>query len=119
VTAVGDFLFRAEHGFFKLECDVFAEIGAALRACTTSGTTASTEQIPEAEEFPEYVVEILEDGCIKSRSGPCAAYPRVPEPIVKIALLRVGEDGVGFAALLEFFFRVRIIGIAVGMILER
>jgi hypothetical protein len=42
----------------------------------------------------------------------------VPEAIVGGALLGVGEHGVGLGALLEAFLRVRIIGIAVGMMLQ-
>ncbi len=39
--------------------------------------------------------------------------------VVDGALIGVGEDRVGFADFLEFFFRVRIVGIAVGMELQR
>ena len=39
--------------------------------------------------------------------------------VVDGALIGVGEHGVGFADFFEFFFRVRIVGIAVGMVLQR
>ena len=41
------------------------------------------------------------------------------EAVVARALLGIGQDGVGLAALLEAFFRIRIVGIAVGMKLQR
>jgi len=38
--------------------------------------------------------------------------------IVERTFLTIGQNGICFAALLEFFFRVRIVRIAVGMVLQ-
>ena len=40
------------------------------------------------------------------------------ETVVAGALLAVGENGIGLAALLEALFSIRIVGIAVGMKLQ-
>jgi hypothetical protein len=119
VATVRDLLFRAENGFFKLECDVFAEIGAALCACATPGTGASTEQVAKAEKLAEDVVKVLKDRCIEAWPRARAADSGVAEAVVQAALFGVGEDGVCLAAFLEFLFRIRIIGIAVGVVLQR
>ena len=56
----------------------------------------------------------------KPRSLPgAAAESGVAVAVVDGALVGVGEHGVGFADFLEFFFRVGIVGIAVGMKLQR
>jgi len=39
--------------------------------------------------------------------------------IVHAAFLGVRQDGIGLAAFFELFFRVRIVRIAVGMVLQR
>src|ERR1017187_2022131 len=39
--------------------------------------------------------------------------------IISRALVRIGEHGIGFTDFLKLFFRVRIVGIAVGMELQR
>ncbi len=41
------------------------------------------------------------------------------EAVIARALLGVGQNGVGLAALLEALFRLRIIGVAVRMVLQR
>ena len=51
-----------------------------------------------------------------ARSG---ADSRVPEAIVARTLFRVREHGIGLAALLELLLRIGIVGIAVGMVLQR
>ena len=39
--------------------------------------------------------------------------------VVRRTLFAVSENRVGFAALFELFFRVGIVGIAIGMVLQR
>ena len=41
------------------------------------------------------------------------------EAVIARALLGVGQDGVGLAAFLEALFGARIVGVSVGVILER
>jgi hypothetical protein len=43
----------------------------------------------------------------------------VTKAVIARTLLRVGEDGIGLAALLEALLRVRVVGVPVRMILER
>jgi len=65
-------------------------------------------------------LEILEDGGIESRrSSRAAADAGVAEAVIQAAFFAIGEDGVGFRDLFEFFFRVGIIGIAVRMVHHR
>jgi hypothetical protein len=108
----------AEESFFEFQRQVFAKICAALHAAATS--SASSEHVAEAEELAEDVAEVLEDTGIETTtlSGP-PAQSRVAVAIVGGALFRVGEHSVSFAYFFEFFFGIRIIRIAVGMILER
>ena len=57
---------------------------------------------------------------VASKPAPGAsAQAGVTEAVVDAALFDIRQYGVGFAALLEFFFRVGIVGIAVGMELQR
>ena len=105
----------------ELEGQVFAEVGAALHAAATaSAGSAAAEHVAEAEEFAKDVAEVLEDGGIESCGlASAAAKSSVAEAVVGGALVGIGEHGVGLADFLKFFFRVGIIGIAVGMILQR
>src|SRR5215469_5299145 len=115
VTTVGDFLFRAEHRFFEFERDVFAKIGAAL-CPRTAARSAATEQVAKAKELAENIVEILEHAGVKANPCACPTDPGMPEAVVEAALLRIGQHRVGLAAFLKFFFRVRIVGIAVRVV---
>jgi hypothetical protein len=118
MAADRDFLFHAKESFLKFESKVFAKIGAALHS--TAAASATAEHISETKEFAEDVAEILEHTGIES--GPlrsCAAQSGVAVTIVDGSLFGVGQDGVGFADLFELLLRIRIIGIAVGMVLQR
>lgn len=116
--SIGNLLFSAERSFFELDGNVFPQIGAALRASAAVRTIAA-KQIAESEKFTKDVAEILEDRCVESPPSCGRAYASVAEPVVHFALLGVREHGIGLAALLEFFFRVRIVRIAVRMELQR
>ena len=106
VAAHRDFLFHAEERFLKFEREVFAKIGAPLHAAPAASATA--EHISEPKEFAEDVAEILEHTGIESGAlRRCAAQSGV------------AITGVGFADLFEPLLRIRIIGIAVGMVLQR
>ena len=110
-----------EKRLFECKSQIFAEIGATLNAAATaSATTTASEHVAEAKEFAEDVAEILEDRGIETASLPgAAAESGVAVAIIGGALVGVGEHGVSFADFLEFFFCVRIVGIAVGMKLQR
>src|ERR1700733_8562368 len=112
----------AEECLLELESKVFTQIGAALHAVATASASAATsaKHIPEAEELAKNVAEILEDGRIEARGLPRAATQSgMAVAVVNGALVGIGKHRVGFADFFEFVFRVRIIGIAVGMILQR
>ena len=86
----------------------------------SGGVRPAAEHIAKSEQVAEDIVEIDEDGRVESAAwAAVAANPGVSEAIVARALLGVSQDRVGFAALLEVLFRFRIVGIAVGMILQR
>ena len=118
MLSVSDLFFYAEGRFFELDGDVFAQIGAALRTSATA-RTISAEQIAESEEFTKDVAEILEHRCVESAARRGRAYAGVTEAVIHFALLGVREHGIGLAALFEFFFRVRVVRIAVRMELQR
>jgi len=115
VAANPDLSFFAENRLFKFQCDVFAQIRATLRPAAAA--RASAEQISEAQKVAEDFAEILHHVGIKSAAS--AVYAGVTEAVVGGTLVGIGQDSVGFAALFEFFFRVGIIGIAIGMKLQR
>jgi hypothetical protein len=107
--------FRAKYGLFKLQVDIFPEIGpplgtAALPCPATAKNFAQTKEV--AKNIPQV-------GGVKALSPADPAQPSVAVTVVGGALVAVRQHGVGFAALFEFFFGVGIIGIAVGMELER
>src|SRR6266567_1499691 len=111
---------RAEERFLKLQRQVFPEISAALHPAASASSAATTEHVAEAEKFSEDIAEVLKHRGIKARALPrTAAQSCVAIAVINGALVRVGEHGVGFADFLEFVFRVRIIGIAVRMKLQR
>src|SRR5262249_2078274 len=119
VAADGDSRLGAEERLFEFEREVFAQVGAPLYAGTAASATAA-EHIAEAEEFSEDVDEILEDGRVESRSlRRGATKSGVSIAVIDGTLVRVGENGIGFAYFLELLFRIRIVGVTVGVILER
>ncbi len=109
----------AEDSFLKFQRKIFAQIGAALRAGAPAA--ALSEGVAETEEVAEDVMEVVEDGGIEAAKAltRSAAYAGMAEAIVARALFGVGEDGIGLAAFLEALFGFGIIGIAVGMKLQR
>jgi hypothetical protein len=111
-------LLGAEGRFIKFKVQVFAKVGSALGAAAT--TAALAEHIAETEDVAEDVAKILEDGGIESsRTSAAAAHASMPEAVIQRALLAIGKDGVRFSDLLEFVFRVRIVGVAVRMVRHR
>ena len=121
VAAHRHFRLGSEYCFFELQGDIFAQIGSALRtAATTAASSASAKKVTEAEEVAKDVAEILENGGVEPcRSRRRRAYASVPEAVIKSPLFLVSEDRVRLAALFEFLFCVRVIGIAVRMVLKR
>jgi hypothetical protein len=47
-----------------------------------------------------------------------AAKARMPETVVHVALVGIGEHGIGFRRLLEVLFGDLVTGIAIGMVFE-
>jgi len=118
VAADFNVLLHAKESFFKFQVEVFAEVGATLGARASPATAA--EEVAEAEELPEEVAEILEDGGIESgRTSSAAAHSSVPEAVIQRSLLTIGENCVRFGEFLELLFRVRVVGVAVRMVRHR
>ncbi len=115
-----DFGGDARRRFFKAERHVVAQIGAALLTCAAATTrAASAKEVLEAEEVPEDVVEVLENGAVKPGLPARASQTGVTVGVVDLAFLRVAQDRVGFGAFAEADFRLFFIfGIAVGMPLQ-
>src|SRR5713226_9031716 len=121
VAANRDARLRAEERFLKLQRQVFPKIGAALHPAATASSAATTaEDVAEAEQLSEDIAEVLKHRGIKARALPrTAAKSGMAIAVIDGALVRVGQHGIGFADFLEFIFRVRIVGIAVRMKLQR
>jgi hypothetical protein len=77
-----------------------------LRAAATAASSATTEEILEAEKIAEDIVEILEDSVVKSLPCACAGEAGMTVRVVNLALLLVAQDTVCFGALAEFYFRL-------------
>ena len=73
----------------------------------------------ESEEIPEEVRQVAEVRRIEAREAAARAPDaRGSVPVVALALLRVGEHGVGLRRLLELLRRFRNIRVAIRMVLE-
>src|ERR1019366_5256499 len=108
-----------KRGFLELQAEIFAQIGAALCA-RTAASALCAEQVAKSEQVAEDVLEIVEHRGIESAvAARAAGNSRVTEAVVARALLAVGENRVGFAALLKALFGRWVVGIAVGMVLQR
>jgi hypothetical protein len=108
-----------EECFLELERQIFAKIGAALHAGATAATAATPEHVAESKELSEDIAEILEYCGIEAGARTrTAAQSSMSVAIVGGSLVRIGEHGVSLAHFLEFFFCIRIIGIAVWMVLQ-
>lgn len=119
VTAIRNLLLGPEDRFLKFDCDVFAQVSPTLSTRAAAAAAASAKDVAEAEELAEDVVEILENASVKAAASCRAAYTGMPEAVIHAALFGVGQDRIGLAALLKFFFGIRIVGIAVRMVLQR
>ena len=104
----------AEHGLLEVELQVVAQVGAAKHLRRAAAAAA-------AEDVAEHIAE---DVAERVRGAEAAAAAARREALVAVlivdgALLRVGQHFVGFLGLLEFFFGLVIVGIAVGMKFHR
>jgi hypothetical protein len=100
-----DFSGDTRGGFFKGQRHVIAEIGAALLTTARTATArASTEEIFEAEEIAQNVMEIAEDGAIEVHSAAGAGEAGVAVGVVDFTLLLIAQHAVSFRALTELYF---------------
>src|SRR5438128_2553011 len=106
--------FGAKDRFFEFKIDIFPEIGASLGAAALA--RASPKNLTQAKEVAENIAQVvgIEALCSANPAQAC-----VTVSVVGGALVPIRQHGVGLAALFEFIFRVGIVGIAVGMELER
>ena len=85
---------------------------------TAAATGTSAKKISESKKVAKDIAQVLEcRGIEPGRSG--AAYTGVTEAVVSGTLVGVRQNRVCLAALLELLFGVGIVGIAVGMELQR
>jgi hypothetical protein len=107
---------NAENGFFELQRNVFAQVGAALSPRPPAWVAA--KDFAKIEEIAEDVLKIGERRRIESDAA-IARDSGVPEPVIPRPLLRIGKHRVCLAALLKLLFRLGIVGVTVGMVLHR
>src|SRR2546429_6690890 len=69
----------------------------------------ASKQILEPEEISENVVEILEDGVVKSLTAALAGKPCMTVGVVKLPLLGIAQHAVSFGAFAELYFRLRFV----------
>src|SRR5713226_228771 len=106
-------------GFFERERHVVAQIGATLSAAAPATRPAASKQVLETKEISKNVMEILEDGVVKTLTG-AAGKTGMTVSIVNLPLLRIAEHAVGFGAFAELYFRLGFIfRTAVRMPLQR
>lgn len=77
--------------------------------------TAATEQVAESEEIAKDIAEIGKRVGVEARLRG-ALQTLVPETVVGGPFLRIAQDAVGLGGLLELLLRIRVIGVAVGMV---
>jgi hypothetical protein len=111
-------LLLAFRGLFEGDNQVVDEIAAASR---TSPEAAATEE--RAENVAEAKAKVSEDRLEVDSSkdvlgGVASVKSGVAEQVILLALLRVGEDSVGFRYLLELLFSVGGF-VAVRVVLQR
>ena len=113
-----DLGFEARRGLLQGNLHVVAQIGAALGPRTPAAPPP--EYVADAKQIAQDVFEIRKDrGGEIGRIATRVVYARVPEAVVRGALLRVGQHAVGFRDLLEPLFGfIRVLGIPVRMVLE-
>jgi hypothetical protein len=81
----------AENGFLKFQVEIGAQVHAALRP-RAAASTASSEEIAEAEKVAEDIAEITEDHVgIEAEPTTRSAHAGVSEAVVLGALLRISQ----------------------------
>jgi hypothetical protein len=109
----------SENRFLEFQRQIVPQIAAPLGARAPAASAA--KEIAKAKniaQVPEEIAKILEDAGIEA-AGRHIADSGVAETVVQSSFFPVGQNGVGFAAFLEAFFRFRIVGIAVRVVLQR
>src|SRR5262249_35026576 len=105
----------AESRFFKGQGQVGARVAPALSAATAPSAHVHAEQV--AEDIAKDVAEIRERRRIEAREARSAVDSGMAELVIALALIGVDQNTVGFSTFLELLLRVRVPGIAVGMVL--
>ena len=100
-------------GFAERDGHVVAQIIALL------GTGPAGTGTAEAEQIAEHVAELREDVLGAVERGAAHAGIGGAEAVIVGATLGIAQHVVGFRGFLEFLFRLGIVRIVVGMILER
>jgi len=108
--------FRAKNRLLEFQRDIFSQIGTALG--TTASTRTAAEKVSETEKISEDFADILKNRRVKSARS-STAHGSMPEAVVSGTFVRIRQDGIGFAALFEPLFCIRVIGIAIRMKLKR
>ncbi len=115
-----DFLLHSEGRVFKGDGQVFADVGAALRArAPSSASSRVAEQIAEAEHLSEQVAEVHLLETTLPLSAAAVGKGVVAKAVVGGALLLIAEHGVRLAALLEALLGLIVARVAVRVILQR
>jgi hypothetical protein len=98
----------AENRLLQIELELVAQIGAAKHLRSAA--------LAAGEDIAEHLAEDVAEGLAGAESAAASAFePGMAELIVDRALLRVGQDLIGFLGLLELVFRGRIVRIAIRM----
>src|ERR1700689_1760648 len=110
-------LLHAESGLFELDGQVFAQIRAALNPAAAA--SAASHDIAKSKELAEDFTQVLEWRALETRARACrTAYSGMAVAVVERALLGIGQNRVGLGHFLELLFRIRIVGIPIGMVLH-
>ena len=112
-----DFRLKPACSLGKINRQVVTQVGAALRPAAPA---SAAEDISKPEEVTEDVGEIRKDGGVEIRTVAAGiAHAGVPESVVHGALLRIGEDAIRLADLLEFLLgSVGVGGVTIRMVLQ-
>src|SRR5262245_4345494 len=111
-------LFRcAKNGFFKGNGEVFAQIISTLRTtAASSGTGGSAKDI--SKDVTKDPVQI-NGGLEASESATAAVHGRMAKAVIGSSLVDVRQNSVCLTRFFELFFRFRISGVPIRVVLHR
>ena len=100
-----------EHGVFKTDFQIVADIFAALQRGCAACCPIVAEQIAEAEEVTQNVVQVETRGI---EALACALHSLMAVPVIRGAFLRIAQNAVRLCRFLEPLLGLMVAGLTSG-----